>query len=141
MKNPTASGEELFIERRRHVRYFINLPFEYCRVGNPDIRYGHTLNFSESGIMCAVQEQFVVGAQIEITLFCSDSDLMCIPMVLNVVWVGNQLAEDSFYHFGASYTVVRSEDMDSIREFLDQYADPSNEPIIRNTISSAAGKK
>ena len=128
MSSEVTSGSEQGIERRRHRRYFIYLPFEYKRSGNSAIRYGHTMNFSESGLMCAVKEEFRFGDKLEMKLFFSHDCLLSIPIALDVVWVGKGLYEDGFYHFGGAFSAIEAEHERLIKDFLNRYADPNVQP-------------
>ena len=60
----------LAIERRKHPRFVVELPLDYCRVDGSDIYGGIVANASEGGLLVYLPERLDRTG-------VADSDLLC----------------------------------------------------------------
>jgi hypothetical protein len=124
MENDKA--EPIHLERRTHPRFQLELPVEYRRAKDSKIRPGHTVNFSEDGLMVSVSGQVEIGEQLEIKIyFSSDSSLITIEANVKVAWVDMEAKEDGHYRFGVSFMNISPVDRERLNRFLSMYADPN----------------
>jgi hypothetical protein len=118
--------EPVHLERRSHPRFQLELPLEYRRANDTKIRPGHTLNFSEDGLMVSVSEQVEMGEQLEMKIyFSSDSSLITIEAIVKVAWVDMEAKKDGHYRFGLSFLNISPVDRERLNRFLSMYANPN----------------
>jgi hypothetical protein len=126
-------------ERRKHPRFLLELPVEYRRANDSRMRPGHTVNFSENGLMVSVSEQMEIGEQLEMKIyFSSESSLITIAAIVKIVWVDCKTKEDGYYRFGVDFVKISPLDMKRLKGFLSLYADPQQVPA---ELKSPAGNR
>ena len=110
-------------ERRTYRRFPMRLPIEYYRANSPANRTGHSLDASEGGLQILFPEQVEVGQNLSVKVFFStESGLNTIEMVVEVVWINNQLAEgEKHYHTGVRFTSISPENVTKLKEFSEVF--------------------
>jgi len=130
MEKDKAETPHFTVERRNRPRFLVELPVEYCRANDSRIRPGHTVNFSEDGLMVSISEQMEIGEQLEMKIyFSSGSSLISIAAIVEIAWVDMEAKEDGYYRFGVSFVNISPVDMERLKGFLSLYADPHQAPV------------
>ena len=125
MEESNAKNPRFSFERRKRPRFLMELPLEYRKADGPKMRPGHTVNFSEDGLMVLGSEQMAIGEKLEMKIyFSSGSGFVTIPAIVKVVWLDIDPKEDGYYRFGVNFINISPVDMQSLKEFLKIYADP-----------------
>ena len=126
MENDKAERPQFAFERRMHPRFMVELPVEYRRTTDPRLRPGHTVNFSEEGLMVLVSEQIEMGESLAMKIYFSDpSGLVTIAATVRVIWADMEPKENGYYRFGMRYVDISPADMETLKGFLNMYADPN----------------
>ncbi len=126
MEKDKVESHHFTLERRKHPRFLVELPVEYCRANDSRIRPGHTVNFSEDGLMVLVSEQMEIGEQLEMKIyFSSGSSLITIAAIVKIAWVDMEAKEDGYYRFGVRFVNISPVDKERLTGFLNLYADPN----------------
>jgi len=103
----------------------VELPVGYRRSNDSRLRPGHAVSFSEDGLMLLVSEQMEMGEGLEMKIyFSSASGLVTITAIVKVIWADIEANESGYYRFGVRYVDISPGDMESLKGFLDMYADP-----------------
>jgi hypothetical protein len=130
MEKDKAESLQFTLERRNHPRFLIELPVEYRRANDSRVHLGHTINFSEDGLMVSVSEQMEIGEKLEMKIyFSSGSSLITIEAIVKIAWVDIEAKEDDYYRFGVSFVNISPMDMERLKGFLSLYADPHQAPV------------
>lgn len=118
------------VERRNHPRFPVGLPVEYCRADDSRIRPGHTIDFSEDGLMVSVSEHLEIGEQLQMKIyFSSGSSLITVEAVVKIAWADTEIKEDGYYRFGVKFVNISPADRERLTGFLNLYADPNQIPV------------
>jgi hypothetical protein len=134
MENGNAESPKFAFERRTHPRFMVELPVEYRRSNDSKLRPGHTVNFSEEGLMVLVSEQIEMGESLEMKIyFSAASGLVTISATVKVIWVDMEPKENGYYRFGMGYVDISPSDMESLKGFLNMYADPHQAAVELNS--------
>ena len=130
MEKDKVESLHFTLERRKHPRFLVELPVEYRRANDSRVRPGHTVNFSEDGLMVLVSEQMEIGEQLEMKIyFSSGSSLITIAAIVKIAWVDIEVKEDGYYRFGVSFVNISPVDKERLTGFLNLYADPNQTPV------------
>ena len=130
MEKDKVENPHFTLERRKHPRFLVELPVEYRRANDSRVRPGHTVNFSEDGLMVLVSEQMEIGEQLEMKIyFSSGSSLITIAAIVKIAWVDMEPKEDGYYRFGVSFVNISPVDRERLKGFLSLYADPNQAPV------------
>ena len=106
-------------ERRMFPRFLLNLPMEYLRLESSVSCFSHTVNASEGGLMACLHERLDVGEHLNLKIFCSsDSKLLTIKALAQVMWADEQSGKDETYRHGVRFADPASEDVQKFRDFL-----------------------
>src|SRR4030067_1586116 len=77
----------LAIEKRRHPRYSVELPLDYCRTNGKETYGGIVANASEGGLLVYLPERVEIGTLLKIEIFyVRGLELDTIKAVVKVVW-------------------------------------------------------
>ena len=108
------------LERRKHPRFSVDLPIEYCQIDSSIGYPGKALNISEGGLLIYFPEQMDMGQYIRLKLFLSSgSELNTIEVLAEVVWMDMQIGEVwGDYRCGVSFIDISPEDMTKMKLFL-----------------------
>jgi hypothetical protein len=58
-------------ERRKHPRFSVDLPVEYCKIGSPVKCNGRAMNASQDGLLLYFSEPLQIGQYLRLKLFLS----------------------------------------------------------------------
>jgi len=85
-KAPSQKGV-LAIEKRRHPRFFVELPFDYSRKGKKTDFGGMVKNASERGILVYLPEKIEVGEILNVEIyFAKGLELQTVQGTAKIVW-------------------------------------------------------
>ena len=112
--------EGIFIvERRKHPRFSIELPLDYC-VERKDRYGGVAANASKGGLLAYLPEAIVVGTLLKIEiLFAKGSELNSIRAIAKVVW--SDLAPKDIwgeYRYGLEFRSFQQGGFQKLRRLL-----------------------
>jgi hypothetical protein len=87
-KDESKSKEGVFVlERRKHPRISVELPFEYSGVDGKEIHGGISVDASEGGFLVYLSEAMEIGTILKIEiLFVKGPELNTIKGIAKVVW-------------------------------------------------------
>jgi len=107
-------------EKRKHPRFFLDLPVEYYKLGSLVKHEGKAMNASQGGLLLYSSELLQIGQYLKLKLFFSSgSTLTAIEMVAEVAWVDIHLGEGwGDYRTGVRFFDISPEDMRKLKEFL-----------------------
>ena len=130
MEKDKVESPHFTVERRNRPRFLVELPVEYRRANDSRTRPGHTVNFSEDGLMVTISEQIEVGEKLEMKIyFSSGSSLITIATIVKIAWVDTEVKEEGYYRFGVNSVNISPMDMEKLKGFLNLYADPNQAPV------------
>jgi hypothetical protein len=106
-------------EKRKHPRFSVDLPVEYCRA-DLSADHGRAMNASEGGLLLYLPEQMGMGNHLRLKLFFTmGSELNGIDTLVEVVWVEVHLGKDwGDYRTGVRFVEISTEDMGKLKSFL-----------------------
>jgi len=107
-------------ERRKHPRFFLNLPVEYYRIDSPVSRSGRAVNASEGGLLVYLPEKLQIGQHVRVKLFLATGPALdTIEIGTQVVWTEIHFGkEGEDYRCGLSFVDISSEDLNKLKNFL-----------------------
>src|SRR3990172_9201997 len=77
----------LAIEKRRHPRFNVELPLDYCRVDGKELYGGIVANASEGGVLVYLPERIEMGAFLKVDIiYVNGLELNTIQAIAKVVW-------------------------------------------------------
>jgi len=114
------SKEGIFIvERRRHPRFTLELPLDYC-IESVDRYGGVAANASRGGLLVYLPEAIVVGTSLRIEiLFAKGSELNSVRAIAKVVW--SDLAPREIwgeYRYGLEFQSFQQGDLQKLKRLL-----------------------
>lgn len=84
---PGSKRGVLAIEKRRHPRFNVELPLDYCRVDGKEIYGGIVANASEGGVLVYLPERIEMGAFLKIEIiYVNGLELNTVQAIAQVVW-------------------------------------------------------
>jgi len=87
------------------------------------IRYGHTVNICEEGILICLPEKYAVGDNLWVKIFFNmDFDCVCIDTRTEVVWLGNLEQMEKEYICGLKFIEVSDGDLKKLKKFLKRFS-------------------
>jgi len=106
-------------EKRKHPRFSVDLPVEYCRTERV-LEQGRAINASQGGLLLHLPEQMEMGMQLKLKLFFAmGSELNAIETVVEVVWADMHLEKDrGDYRTGVRFVDISAEDVEKLQVFL-----------------------
>jgi hypothetical protein len=108
------------MEKRMYPRFLLNLPIEYSHLDSPISYSSHTINVSEGGLMIYLSERLEAGQHLNLKIFCSsDSSLLAIETMAQVMWADAHLGKDGNYRHGVKFVGMKTEDLENFKDFLD----------------------
>ncbi len=107
-------------EKRKHPRFFVDLPVEYYKLGSLVKNDGKATNAGQGTLLLYTSELLQIGQYLKLKLFFSSgSTLTAIEMVAEVVWIDTHLGENwGDYRTGVRFFDISPEDMGKLKEFL-----------------------
>jgi c-di-GMP-binding flagellar brake protein YcgR len=120
-KDGPESKEGLFlVERRRHPRISIELPFDYSLFETGGDRRGILTDASEGGLLVHLVEELDVGSLLRIEiLFSRGTELVTIESIVKVVW-SDLAARESWgeYRYGLQFLSFFQGDIHKLKILL-----------------------
>jgi c-di-GMP-binding flagellar brake protein YcgR len=120
-KDGSESKEGLFlVERRRHPRISIELPFDYSFFEKGEDHRGILADASEGGLLVYLLEKIDVGSLLRIEiLFSRGTELVTIEAIVKVVW-SDLAARESWaeYRYGLEFLSFFQGDIHKLRMLL-----------------------
>ncbi|NWF92028.1 MAG: PilZ domain-containing protein [Syntrophaceae bacterium] len=115
----------LAVERRRHPRFSIELPLDYCRVDEKDLYGGIVANAGEGGILVYLPERMEIGAALRIEIFYAMGfQLDTIKAIAKVVWsdlaTRGNLGE---HRYGLEFQYIEEKDFQKLLTLLKEPGD------------------
>jgi len=121
--NPSTSHTKLgvlAVDRRKHPRYSVELPLDYCRTEGKETYGGIVANASEGGILVYLPERMEMGAILKIEIFyVSGLELDTIKAIAKVVW-SDLAAKASWgeYRYGLQFQHIDEKDFVRLMNLL-----------------------
>ena len=120
-KDGSESREGLFlVERRKHPRISIELPFDYSLFEKGEDHRGILADASEGGLLVYLLEKVEVGSLLRIQiLFSRGTELVTIEAIVKVVW-SDLAARESWaeYRYGLQFLSFFQGDIGKLRILL-----------------------
>ena len=123
--NPSLSQSQpkmgvLAIDRRKHPRYSVELPLDYCRVEARETYGGIVANASEGGILVYLPEKMEMGALLKIEIFyVKGLELDTIKALGKVVWSDLAVkASWGEYRYGLQFQSINEKDYERLMALL-----------------------
>ncbi len=120
------SKESVFIiERRKHPRFMVEVPLDYCFVGGEEEYSGTATNASEGGLLVYLTEGIERGTLLKIEiLFPKASELCKIKAIAKVVWC-DLAAEAAWgeHRYGLEFQSFKQGSLDELKVLLRQVAE------------------
>jgi len=115
------SREGVFVvERRKHPRISVELPFEYSGADSKEIHGGVSANASEGGLLVYLPEAIEIGAALKIEiLFVKGPELNTMKGIAKVVW-SDLAAKESWREnrYGLQFQSFQEGDLDKLKILL-----------------------
>lgn len=108
------------IEKRRHPRYNVELPFDYSRIEGKETYGGIVANASQGGLLVYLPQRMEIGAVLKIEIFCIQGlELNTIKTIAKVVW-SDIAAKESFgeYRYGLQFLYIEEKDFAKLLNLL-----------------------
>ncbi len=121
--NPSISQHKLgvlAVDRRKHPRFSVELPLDYCRVDGRETYGGIVANASEGGILVYLPERMEMGAVLKIEIFyVKGLELDTIKAVAKVVWSDLAVkASWGEYRYGLQFQYIDEKDLTRLMNLL-----------------------
>jgi c-di-GMP-binding flagellar brake protein YcgR len=123
-KNNSAVSQSkpgvLAVDRRKHPRYSVELPLDYCRVDGQGTYGGIVANASEGGILVYLPERMELGATLKIEiLYVKGLELDTIKVIAKVVWSDLAVkASWGEYRYGLQFQYIDEKDFERLMVLL-----------------------
>jgi c-di-GMP-binding flagellar brake protein YcgR len=111
----------MFVERRHHLRFKLNLPVEVHAEGSDTPIHFTTSDISLGGCYIESMYPFPVGTRLELKLQASDTLLILAKIVTADPQFGN----------GIQFVRMLPEDHDALSHYLDSVAKPEHAESVR----------
>ncbi len=123
--NPSISQHKLgvlAVDRRKHPRFSVELPLDYCRVDGRETYGGIVANASEGGILVYLPERMEMGAVLKIEIFyVKGLELDTIKAIAKVVWSDLAVkASWGEYRYGLQFQYIDEKDSTRLMNLLNE---------------------
>jgi c-di-GMP-binding flagellar brake protein YcgR len=121
--NPSISKTKmgvLAIDRRKHPRFSVELPLDYCRVEGKETYGGIVANASEGGILVYLPERMEMGVLLKIEIFyVKGLELDTIKAIAKVAWSDLAVkASWGEYRYGLQFQYIDEKDFSRLMNLL-----------------------
>jgi len=121
--NPSTSQTKLgvlAVDRRKHPRFSVELPLDYCRVDGKEAYGGIVANASEGGVLVYLPEKMEMGAVLKIEIFyVKGLELDTIKAIARVVWSDLAVkASWGEYRYGLQFQYIEEKDYHRLIDLL-----------------------
>ena len=112
-----ADGER---ERRKHPRFFIDLPLEYQAENDSCLNGGIIVNASEGGLLVESVKAIPLGAKLDASVFFPrEFELADLKLMAKIAWKEPLLKKDwTGYQYGLSIVRLLDEDHSKLKKIL-----------------------
>jgi c-di-GMP-binding flagellar brake protein YcgR len=123
--NPSTSQTKLgvlAVDRRKHPRFSVELPLDYCRVEGRETYGGIVANASEGGVLVYLPERMEMGAVLKIEIFfVSGLELDTVKATAKIVW-SDLAAKTSWgeYRYGLQFQSIDENDFTRLMNLLNE---------------------
>jgi len=123
--NPSTSHTKLgvlAVDRRKHPRFSVELPLDYCRVEGRETYGGIVANASEGGVLVYLPERMEMGAVLKIEIFfVSGLELDTVKATAKIVW-SDLAAKTSWgeYRYGLQFQSIDENDFTRLMNLLNE---------------------
>ncbi len=121
--NPPISQVKLgvlAVDRRKHPRFSVELPLNYCRIDAKETYGGIVANASEGGVLVYLPDRMEMGATLRIEIFYVNGlELGTIEAIAKVVW--SDLAVKATwgeYRYGLQFQSIDEKDYERLMTLL-----------------------
>jgi hypothetical protein len=108
-------------EKRKHARFYLNLPIEFKMMDAPYVRGAMIVNASETGLLIRSLSSIPIGTRLKIAvLFSKGFELANFELLAEVVW--NKICLDDGrqgYQSGLKFIKILEEDRQKLKHLLD----------------------
>ena len=117
---PESKKGVLAIERRKHPRFFVELPLDYSRKGNKGDFGGIIQNASEEGVLVYLPEKLDLGELLKIEIyFAKGLELNTIQGIAKVVWTDLAARESWREHrYGLQFQSIQKGTLQRLKGLL-----------------------
>lgn len=107
-------------EKRRHPRFYLNLPIEFRVMDAPSVHGAMIVNASETGLLIQSPNNLSVGTRLNIAvLFCKEFELANFEVSAEVVWTKIYSDErQKMYQFGLRFIKLSEENHQKLKYLL-----------------------
>ena len=117
---PETGGSHFLVERRRHPRLGVELPFDYFLFEEGGGHRGILADASEGGLLVHLLERVETGELVRVEiLFSRGTELITIAVIAKVVW--SETAEKGSwarYRYGLQFLSFRRGDIEKLKVLL-----------------------
>lgn len=117
---PLPKKGVLAIERRKHPRFFVELPLDYSRKGIKEDFGGIIKNASEEGVLVYLPEKLGLGELLKIEIyFAKGLELNTIQGIARVVWTDLAARESwSEHRYGLQFQSIPKGNLQKLKSLL-----------------------
>ncbi len=108
------------IDRRKHPRIRVEVPFDYSLIDNGEMNRGITADVSEGGLLVCLNERIEIGTLLKIEiLFARRVELSTIMAITKVIW-SDLASRKSWgeYRYGLKFLSFHRGDLDGLKMLL-----------------------
>ena len=107
-------------EKRKHPRFYLNLPIEFRVMNTTSVHGAMIVNASETGILIQSPHNMPVGTRLNIAvLFSKGFELANFEVLAEVVWTRNYSDEGrKGYELGVKFVKILEEDRQKLKHLL-----------------------
>jgi hypothetical protein len=118
-KNVTQDSGPI-IEKRKHPRFYLNLPIEFRVINAPHVRGAMIVNASETGLLIQSPNNVPAGTKLDIAvLFSEGFELANFEALAEVVWTKTGSYEGKQgYQLGLKFIQMSTEDCQKLKHLL-----------------------
>ena len=121
--NPPISQVKLgvlAVDRRKHPRFSVELPLNYCRIDAKETYGGIVANASEGGVLVYLPDRMDMGATLRIEiLYVNGLELGTIKAIAKVVWSDLAVkASWGEYRYGLQFQSIDEKDYERLMTLL-----------------------
>jgi PilZ domain len=108
--------------RRKHPRFYLDLPLEYRGTNTPKVHGAIVVNASESGLLVQSIKELPIGAKLNIAvLFPKEYELANIEILAEIVWKDIHWEENwEGFQFGLKFLQISEEDYRKLKQLLNE---------------------
>jgi hypothetical protein len=120
LSKDTTQDSDSTREKRKHPRFYLNLPIEFRVMNDQHVLGAMIVNASESGLLIQSPHNVPAGTKLNIAvLFSNGFELANFEVLAEVVWTKTQLHEGrQRYELGLKFIQILEEDRQKLKHVL-----------------------